>query len=209
MGLYSIVSQETGLETTEDIRFDLNEKYYKFNDEGHQINHADEVYDGMLAVSITLGLNLDERLIGYVAYYHDIFTGEDRTNHHRLASEHVLKLKELSSKERKIVSLAILEHRSSSSCIYSNDYSLAIQIADTGRPVLKESVVRSFKYYKGNGLSDELAYSEVLEHLVEKFSRDGYGFKCDFYKDYYREEIEVFNKGLDKLTISDIRQIVK
>jgi len=187
-----------------------DEKYYYANDEAHRITHADDVYATMVEVDERLKLNLDKFAIVATAYIHDIFT-TSRDNHHELASEYVMNTSNVfldifNNRVRKDISEAVYEHRSSGDCKYSNLLSLAIQIADTGEPSLLDTVRRSFKYHIGKSKHPE---KEVLDHMRDKFSRTGYGFKCDFYRKYYKKELDRFFDELDDLTIAKIKIMTK
>ena len=196
------------------MRKDLIERFYLKNDAGHQIDHIDKVYENMLAINDKLGLNLDIRLIGITAYYHDIFTYLDRDQHHNLAADYVINSKDdkflqaFTKEDRLTASLGIREHRSSGSCEYSNKYSLAIQIGDKGAPVLNNFIKRSFKYHIDK-VSTEEAIVEVIHHMHEKFGVKGYGFKCKYYRDFYAREIRTFQKEVKELTVEGLKQILR
>ncbi len=189
-----------------------NNNFYAKNDAGHSIRHADDVYSGMREVNVRLDLNLKDDLIFMIAYIHDIFSSVNRKTHHTLARQYILEendnyLSLYSHKEKEIMGAAVYEHRSSGNCKFSNDYSLAIKIADKGKPNLVKTIIRSYQYHKQTETEPQ-AINNVIKHLQDKFSRDGYAFKCDFYVNYYKDELKSFWKELDGLTENKVITIL-
>ncbi len=190
----------------------LDKEFYSKNDEGHRLEHMDDVFLGMLEVDNKLNLLLTKDMIFMVAYYHDIFTWLNRGEHNILAADYVLENSDKYTSlfeyhEKEIIANAIKEHRSSNGCKYSNNYSLSIQIADTGKPDIESHVIRSYLYNRST-VGHNKSVNNVLKHLKEKFGRKGYGFKCDFYRDYYKDDLELFWNKLDRFTIEDIDKII-
>jgi len=191
----------------------FNKRYYVKNDKGHQIDHIDAVYNGMMELNDRRRIKLDTKLIFFTAYCHDLFTHVDRDLHHELAKDYVLKYHRemgLNDAEGEIVAMAVYEHRSSTGCSYSNEYSKLIQIADKGKPILYDYIRRSFKYNSDKHSGREEIAIFVLQHLRDKFGRNnGYGFKCDFYREAYHREISIFHNELDLLEVDTIIEICK
>ena len=189
-----------------------DDRFYSKNDEAHRINHADDVYSTMLSINEKLKLQLNTDMIFMTAYCHDIFSSIARTHHHILARDYVVDrgdkfLHYFNYDERELIGKAVLEHRSSGSCKYSNDYSRAIKIADKGKPVLKDYVRRIYNYHDKSMSSSDILKS-IVKHLEEKFGRLGYAFKCDYYREYYKDELNIFWRELDDLTIEKIEKII-
>lgn len=191
-----------------------NQNFYAKNDAGHKIDHAYDVYLEMLRLNKSLELNLDEDMIFMTAFTHDLFIHEGRQFHHNAAMNYVVAssdpfLDNFDPDQLWVIGQAVNEHRASGKDHYSNDYSRIIRLADKGVPDLNKIIMRGYtsNKHKHDGLTDEMAI-EVLDHLVKKFGRDGYGFKSVDYRKVYGHELEDFWLDLDGINIDEwIRRV--
>jgi len=188
---------------------------YKTNDAAHQIDHADEVVTLMLQMDKKFNLHLDKNMIIVIGYYHDIFSKEDklaRKNHNNLAADYILNNnKEFSifnDKELTLISKAIREHRGSYKGEFSSIYSELVSAADRGEPDLNDMIKRSFKYHF-DGLNSQKAAEEVLEHMIEKFGKNGYAKYPKLYLKFFGKKLDNLKKDIMKLTTHYILNIVR
>ena len=197
-----------------EIRSYYNDNFYIYNDAGHRIDHADDVYSEMSRLNKELGMDLNEDIIFMTAYVHDIFTHHGRKDHHTKSYDYVLAnsdiyLNEFEPDELRDIAIAVSEHRASGKDHYSNGYSRLIRLADKGQPDLESILVRAYKYnaHKVFNTPDEI-YERVLKHIIEKFGRTGYGFKSVDYREVYGSQLEAFWDRLDTLTLKDVKTII-
>jgi len=164
--------------------------YYDKNDKVHDIRHLREVMELALklrefVISEYL-IEVDIKLLMLSVCIHDLFTGVDRKNHHKLAYEYAIHdeddiyLHQLSESDRSIIANAVKEHRSSSrTSEFSSSIAEILASADRG-PVDLETLLERM------GRRDP-SEEEVLKHLAEKFTRAGYNTYPKLYTSYYGE----------------------
>jgi len=189
----------------EQFRYNVRDFYKPFYDKGdlaHKIDHANSVCD--LALKLNSG-KYKEELVILAAYLHDIFNAKDRKNHHKLAFEYVLNKKDkflqnLSTNDLNLVAHAILEHRGSFKGNFYSKLSEIISSADRGEPNLEKIIIRSLQFNKGNA-------KEVLAHIKNKYSYNGYGRYPKLYEEYFQKEIKIFKDKVENLTIKDIENL--
>lgn len=165
----------------------------------HGVDHCDDVFNLMIKLNDKLSYGYSEEIIAFAAYIHDMYSdAENRKIHHILAHTYVLNrvddlLKELSEDDLYLIANAVLEHRASYKGEFSSNLSTLISAADRGVPDYDSHYNRSLVYNDGD-------HKEVIEHLVDKFGRDGYATKKypKFYSDMFKEELEEFWNRLDK-----------
>ncbi len=177
--------------------------FYDDGDEAHKIDHADSVCD----LALKLNEVYDEKLVILASYIHDIFNAVDRKNHHKLAYEYVLRaedrfLKELNKQELELVAYAVLQHRGSFKGEFFSLLSEIISGADRGISNLKEIIIRSCKYNRGNA-------KEVLEHIKNKYATGGYGNYPPLIQKKFAKELKEFKKQCDELTLQDVIRVCK
>ena len=191
-----------------EVRGYYNKKFYVNNDAAHMIDHADEVVDGLL--ELNKEYKYPEKIAILTGYIHDIFTGSNRENHHILASHYVLGrkdkyLKKLGKNDLQLIADAVLQHRASYKGEFTSTLSEMISVADKGKPIFIEVVKRSLKYHK----ESPNRVLEVYEHLKDKFGTYGYSKYADMYLKLYGDELKVFNKEVDDLTLRKLENIVE
>jgi len=168
----------------------------------HGIDHCDDVYNLMILLNDKLKYGYSKSVIALAAYTHDLYSDtKNRSNHHKLAYEHVINrnddiLKTINSETLSLIANAVLEHRASYTGEFSSNLSRLISAADRGLPDYDLHYNRSLVYNDGN-------HKEVVDHLVDKFGRDGYATKKypDFYIEMFKEELEIFFKKIDNVNL--------
>ena len=173
--------------------------YYRINDGAHQIEHALDVLNNLLHINSLLKETDNIKLLIISAMYHDIYSNKiDRSKHHILASEYVLKDKYinsiLSKEDVKLVSTMILEHRASFKGERSNMLSDMMSTADLGKPEIGPKINRSIKYHNGNA-------NGVIQHLKDKFGYNGYANYSDLYLRIYQKDIEKMQQDVEDLIL--------
>jgi len=186
---------------------------YQKNDLAHQIDHADQVWENAKELVRRNEIVLDMDLLYACVYVHDVCVWKDRAQHHVRAAEYVLRqenelLNIFSVNEQILISHAVREHRSSTKMKPSTKYSYVLQMADKGKPVLRDVIARSAKYHNKNGKSVDAIAREVGSHLSIKFGRNGYAFTSE-YKKAYSNDVEAFWYELDELTVEELLTIIR
>jgi len=172
--------------------------HYAKNDPGHTIKHAEEVCQ--LAVELAQYAryarypNMD--LVVYAAYLHDVQVYVDRENHHTLAGsfvrsgacDHLFD----NTTTRELVAAAVEEHRASYTGRFTSALSEIISSADRMHPSmtiddLYARIVRSIRHRYD---TDEICAQKALQHLINKFGRNGYVRYPQLYRDYFHKELE-------------------
>ena len=181
-------------------------KFYKNNDEAHQIDHALDVLEEVLYINKKIEHTDNIGVLIVAAMYHDIFANKkDRAKHHVLASEYVLTdsyiSTVLSTKDILKVSVMIGEHRASFKGERSNMLSEMLSVADLGRPDLKSMLLRSINYHKGN----DNVYEEVIKHHKEKFGYGGYVNYPKLYKEIYGDQLTELKDDIEKLVSGELK----
>ena len=177
--------------------------FYDEGDEAHKIDHADSVCN----LALELNSSYDEKLIILAAYIHDIFNATDRKNHHKLAYEYTMRaddkfLKELKKQDLELIAYAVLQHRGSFKGKFFSLLSEIISGADRGLSNLKEVIIRSCKYNKGNA-------QEVLEHIKDKYATNGYANYPPLIQKRFAKELSEFKKQCDKIELEDVIKVCK
>jgi len=182
---------------------DYYQTYYRDGDKAHLIDHADSVCD----LALHINRECDERLVILASYMHDMFNATNRPIHNELAYEYVLKaedkfLQKLSPKEILEVAHAVLEHRGCFRGEFYSTLSAIISSADRGLPDLDFIVIRSMKFNKEDA-------HDVVAHIHDKYGKNGYANYPDLYQAMFKEELEVFHKLADELTVERALEIWK
>ncbi len=158
--------------------------YNSFLDDSHGVNHIGNVIGKGLCILID---NADKNLLNdsvkifIASLWHDLFTYENRNQHHLLASEDILKYgNQLSVNDHdlKDISMMIYRHRASSK--EPNDIPvtrLEKILSDADRSYdLTEFITRSISHHKVHSCTVTVyeQASNVLEHLKDKYGTNGY-----------------------------------
>ena len=173
-------------------------KEYEKNEIGHGINHIKYVIRRSLMFAKDIK-NINLEMVYVVAAYHDIGHHIDAKNHEEISAGILLndnKLKEFFNEEEiNIMSIAVMDHRSSSDIIPRNIYGKIVSSADRNTSVDK-TLERCYCYNKKH--HSELTKEEIIEEcrlfLLKKYGINGYARDK-----MYFEDLE-YDKYLDDLT---------
>lgn len=182
-------------------------------------------YDQKRKFFFSRGINVHNIfvMVGVAGIFHDLFQEEDRENHHLRVKEITDSIKQKRNQnqhlmERDIyfflsmfmlsnIEIICSEHRASFIGNFSNVLCEIFNVADKDPLDLKDTIKRSWKYTsnKLGTKNEELIIDEVLNHLKDKFSSNGYLFKNQpkdgiFYR-YYKDNIIKFQKEVDALLL--------
>lgn len=165
------------------------------NDTPHRTDHIAQVAKNSRAIAANYGLDPVPMLLA--SLLHDIYSGRSRTHHHTLSSTwaaHYLPLYGYLEPVVRNVAFMCKEHRDSGNGQYNSVLSEAFAAADRGPLVLEESVARSLGKSLNTVSHDELAVRlpGILEHLRNKFSKNGYACHNAIHEDFYKTENDFF-----------------
>jgi hypothetical protein len=178
-------------------------------DPAHRIDHFDSVFNTGVFLMSRFSLDIDPKEIFVVSYFHDLFTWS-RNNHHLLSEAFVRTtncplVKNMLPSEEAInrVALACREHRASWTGGYSGPLSMLMACADRGIPktaqvLLDRAVLYSIKHSPEDTSLEEIHRSSV-EHIKEKYGRNGYAKIPDVHKKMFEKEYEILYQEIDKL----------
>jgi len=189
--------------------------YENTKDPVHGIGHIKHVVSD--ALDIMLWLKANDRPLNYddtymvllACYCHDLFTTEDRKNHHILGCRYVRNntndpfINKLRSFDRETLGTAIYEHRASNQPYRFNSIvGEVLASADRGAPVLSNVVNRI--------ISNGDITTEIVNRVSEKYGTFGYVKYPNLYIEYYgRNKIDLFHKDVDqwvRVTSKEIAQ---
>jgi len=190
--------------------------YYRneieLNDKAHGLKHVMYVYIKMTDMNKVLGLNIDEKMILLAAYLHDLKCHVDRKKHCLLSANYVTDcwygkdgkdpfIQQLTEEEVLVLADAIIKHRASGNEIPEEGLAGLLYAADKDVPLIKEIVLRSYEYDNN--------CEHVLNHLKEKFSKEGYLKYNLYYSLYYGSlSIDIMYNEIYNLTVEKIKDIV-
>jgi len=186
----------------------------KLNDKAHDLEHCDKVYFDAMGIKQFKypNENIDD-LILLASYIHDLKCHVDRKDHHILAvkyiHENIYKDKFLTTLDKDKITMlvdAVYKHRASLKDINRNTPLAKIMyVADKGKPDLDSYIKRSIKYHDNKQNQAENVYN----HMVEKFSRNGYAKMDDLTIEMYGSGvIEKFYNDIDNLTIDYVEKLI-
>ena len=189
-------------------------KEYEKNDIGHGIEHIKYVIRRSLMFAKDID-NINMEMVYVIAAYHDIGHHIDAKNHEEVSALILLndnKLKEFfSDEEINIMSIAVMDHRSSSDSIPRNIYGKIVSSADRNTNVDK-TLERCYCYNKKH--HSELTEEDIIEEcrlfLLKKYGINGYARDKMFFEDLeyekYLEDLtrlvsnkEEFNKQINSV----------
>jgi hypothetical protein len=181
--------------------------HWEVNDKAHRVEHFEAVYQTGMVIVKRLDLQVDERLVLFAAYFHDLFAWS-RVNHHELSNhwmtttDNPLIVNELISEERRIVGLGCLEHRASFKGNFTSRFSALINSADRGLPNGVESMLaRAMDYRKWHFplMSEDEQMADSILHLKEKYGRKGYARYPDLYIKVFGIELALLQEKIAQL----------
>lgn len=194
---------------TEEFK-DLIDKHY--NSLAHGIEHITEVYNRAVYLNNKYNLNISFEEIAVASIFHDMFESKDRKKHHQLGHDYIMAsihpMITLNNKEKqKGIATAVLEHRASHIGEYSSVLSELIATADREKPDIIEIVKRAYLYQVDTNPNS--THKEKIEniknHLVEKFSRNGYTTYTHMYLLEYKPELLNMYNTIDRIQSGKVK----
>lgn len=184
------------------------------NKNSHGTGHIYDVVEQSL--NIMKKNNISKDLLNTVllsAVLHDCTRDVDKEKHESSAEIFIKELGKInktfnqfminSKTNYKLVLNAIREHRASYKGEFSSIVSEIISSADRGNPEsLDYKIERSFNYAKEHGKNSKEAWIHAIDHMKEKFGRNGYQKLPKLYIDFYKDEIEELWNKIDNLDYS-------
>lgn len=191
------------------------DSHYLRNDAVHRQNHFVEVAQAGHAINEALGLQVPAHPIEIVAWVHDLYAFQ-RETHHLDSAAWVLDTQDvvisaLSWEEKQAVSRTCAEHRASYKGHYSSTLSELMASVDRGFASPGDVLTRAYQYALAQVGNQEEAVTQAVEHLIEKFGRDGYQKLPVMYSSFYAGHLEaryVFIDRLPTLTPSEVKGLL-
>ena len=197
-------------------------------DGSHGLQHCEDVISRAIEYKQMYNMsNIEYDDIIAFGYIHDMYSETDRKNHHILAGEWIRKsmspyFKEMGKDRVEMLIKAIEEHRASSGLeVFSSEFSELMATADRGESIDIDSILNRCYKYTLEHYKDELSkYSanprkkvilkKILNHMIEKFSRNGYIKYPKLFMRRNEKEIESVYKMIDHMIIGTVKlDIVK
>lgn len=150
-------------------------KNYTNNDGGHNEEHILNVYKNAKYICSKIGYD-NLKLIKVIVYAHDLFTYQDRKNHHILAAKYIknssILPKFFNKNEINIMAKAVEEHRSD-----LNQTTLESKILyDADKLDCYHSIGRMIErsiYFNINNIANSITlYNDVYTHLKQKYLKN-------------------------------------
>lgn len=180
----------------------------------HGTKHIDDVF--RLAIPLLQENNfmfdtvIDVKTLFFSIILHDCTRDIDKEEHEISAeifiafliieSEIFKKLLEYNKIDLDNMFLAIREHRASYKGEFSSPISELLSSADRGNPEsLDDRITRSYNYAKEHGKNDHDAWIHAIDHMKEKFGRNGYQKLPKMYIEFFKDKIEKLWDDIDKL----------
>lgn len=181
------------------------------NSLSHGMKHIDDVIERSLYLRAKYNIDTDIEETIISALLHDMYNEQDRRNHHILAgrwvesSIHPLLNKSKESKNR--IAAAVREHRASYTGEYYSNLSELIATADLDKPEINDILLRMYNYIIDKDPKTDLKViiNEMTQHLIEKYSRDGYIRYPDLYLREYGSKLESLYNTIDRIKSGKVR----
>lgn len=198
--------------------------FYLLTDPAHRIDHIEWVMANVFTIytQVDLGLHDESQMEAIfkqaliAAAYHDIYSHE-RKYHHFMSFQYVLDNPEIFIDKHKLskiqmynVAYACMEHRGSWKGPYHSLVSEIVAAADRGIPDqfdMTDAVKRSYLFARttgGKSIADAIQHS--VEHLKDKYGKDGYGRVPNWYKDYWAPTLKIRSGLIEALTVHSISE---
>jgi hypothetical protein len=192
--------------------------YYSKNDKAHQWDHVLQVLDNVTYIFYHLDRSpklaqwaseLGEDIVvsftktAIAALYHDMFSTENRKEHHELAKAFIIKgddyLLAIDKAARVHIGQIASEHRASFKDEYSSIECEILAAADRGAPDVDAYIMRSILYAHTKRKYSKLdSLVHGLIHIGQKFGSNKNAKVPDWYDDFYKEQIRR-SKGMFEL----------
>lgn len=174
--------------------------FYRYTDSAHRLDHILSVKSNAVRIAYLLNETQHLKNVLVAVAAHDIFsTPADRASHHIKAFNYVLdsapilrRRFKLSSDDVTEVAYAVLEHRSSHKGGYNSIVSEIVAAADRGIPTVEEVknyMHRSYLYARDHGKSVTDSKFHAINHVQNKFGRNGKSRVPDWYNALFAKEI--------------------
>lgn len=171
---------------------------YEKNDEGHRIEHIEDVMKRSLKFA-SMFSDINEEMVYIIASYHDIGCHIDRKNHEKVSADVLRNDNALkgffSDDEIEVMAEAVEDHRSSLEYEPRSIYGKIVSFADRRTNVdeaLRSTYTYRLKHFPNSTLDEIIEVSR--EHLIEKFGENGYEREKMYFED------EEYIKYLDDIT---------
>lgn len=184
----------------------LIKELYKNHDAAHTYNHIEDVYRNAVNITSKLGLKMNNVLLNAIMF-HDVMAAKDRDNHHNTGAKWVLDNAErYNIEDAEKVAQCIREHRASYAGAFSSIESEILSSADRGKPDSAMKLIeRSYQYARTKQNKEHSdAVFHAIEHIKEKYGRDGYARMPDAYQRVYVKELKQLYKEIDELEYSKV-----
>ena len=162
---------------------------YKFNDDGHKIDHIEYVLDRSLKFASQVNAcEINYNMVYAIATYHDVGHSIDPKNHEKVSADILSLDKNLlrwfTEKEISIMAEAISDHRASGDYEPRSIYGKIVSSADRNTSV--ESIIKRAYQYRRK-LSPTMTMYENAEesyrHIMDKFGPNGYAVEKMYFQD--------------------------
>ena len=192
-------------------------KFYTEENNSHGMDHVRGVYDLAKKMVETLNLNVGQDELLIACYLHDIYSSIDRENHHEKGENHIWEyrgyhyfLKDMDNDVIVRIAKAIAEHRASYKGEYWSELSEVLSAADRGALSTHDTIRRSFAYTmeKNPDMKIQEVLLNVWRHMKGKFGSKGYARYNNVFKNYFKEELEFYQKFMDDLTLDETEYII-
>lgn len=201
-----------------DLMVQLKEDFgpeYLLNDRAHQWDHVSAVAERALDINEQFELGYDRRMVVIPALLHDLFT-RYRNIHHTLIKEFLLTtdyrhIRPFTASQRKLMAEAAYTHRASYTGTYPHILCELIATADREPPRDIQSIlVRAWKYAeKHHGGSRLVIAQQVVNHMREKFSTNGYAKYPDLYLRKYNLQLQEMRTFMDHVDVDTVMEMVE
>lgn len=171
-----MISNSPSLDLVEFIETQILPRYAEF-DRAHNLEHVTRVIRNSLELVKSTGADIN--MVYAIAAYHDLGMSGHRADHHLrggkiLAADARLK-KWFSPEQIKIMKEAVEDHRASASRAPRSIYGKIVAEADRDiepQVVIRRTIQFGFGHYPE--LDKEGHWKRFLEHMNNKYSKDGY-----------------------------------
>lgn len=172
------------------------------NDVPHQRNHILEVLNNCKQVHEAGLSHCDWEHLELAAVLHDLYSGRDRGDHHRLAASWIRENLARFGYDKETVTLVAQmceEHRASTGGGYSNPMCMAFSAADRGPLDLGKSIVRSLgsPEHPHAFASRMKQLPDLLDILKRKFDKGGYARNNPIHEQLWGHTIEKYREDLN------------
>lgn len=189
---------------------------YPNNDDAHKLDHYQWVVGNFISnkSSILEVLEKYPKELPEAAFQklhvsilaHDAFASF-RKHHESMAYHFAIRLFKQFGIESNIhdYAMAAKEHRASYTGEYTSILSEIVSAVDKGPLCINDTVKRALQYGRSHmGLFGDKLYLAVLNHVQEKFSREGYARMNGVWEDLYSHTLERHFKAVESLTLDKI-----